>query len=183
MNDQQRAVAEQLVPWACGRAHKRRIPQHMCEAQDACQDACEGMCRAVASAKGPNVPWRYVRMRMDGAMVDGLRRVSWESRAERSRRTLSGLAPTSVVTSSFEADDDALTSRYTTIEHGFELTELEELMREVLTEREHYVLECRYMLDETQTQTGMRLGVSESRVCQIEKEALAKLRKALTSQN
>ncbi|WP_040207055.1 RNA polymerase sigma factor SigB [Neobacillus jeddahensis] len=53
----------------------------------------------------------------------------------------------------------------------------------VLSEREREIIHCTYIANKSQKETGEQLGISQMHVSRLQRKAIAKLRKALTTDN
>ncbi|MBK5227858.1 MAG: sigma-70 family RNA polymerase sigma factor [Actinobacteria bacterium] len=131
----------------------------------------------------------YGSRRINGAMGDGLRTLSYFPRGaeKRASRVIEKIVPVdfqSAMTTDGARLDETLTDR---LEEGPDaLSDLASDHSEVvkalvhLPERERMVISQHYYLKKPLKEIGLLLGVTESRVCQIHRHALSLLEEVLT---
>jgi RNA polymerase sigma factor for flagellar operon FliA len=182
------------------------------ELDDLIQTGTLGLIDAVRRydpSKGIPFP-AYARYRIRGAILDALRSLDWATRNQRSQRkaaanaswgdesaearpaqlTFFSLGPVVSLSSRRESDDDLPAPDVACGENLhpdrlFEANEAKELVKKalnVLPERYRKVVVMYYSGDWSMRDIGRTLGVNESRVSQIHKAALGKMKKALASE-
>ncbi|MGO9242671.1 MAG: sigma-70 family RNA polymerase sigma factor [Bryobacteraceae bacterium] len=160
-------------------------------------------------AKGIPFP-AYARYRIRGAILDALRALDWATRSQRRQRKAMALAeaadgspapvdhrklrffslgPVASLSSRQERQDDMPAPDFPCCEdlhpdRLYEAHEAQDLVRkalEVLPERHRQVVLMYYSGDWSMRAIGRTLGVNESRVSQIHKSALDKMKRALAA--
>jgi len=183
----------------------RQWPQHI-DVHEVEQLGYTGLIAAVqryTPGSGASV-WTFAEPRVRGAIVDGLRRSSWPRRLRLDRLLLADPATTHQVPQSRRAQVERVESLTglaplpdtpTWIHGGCGLTdphaslvaaEIRERVRSsvaTLNARERRILIDYYWGDRTQLQIARSLGVTEGRISQLHKRALARLAAALSPSN
>lgn len=120
----------------------------------------------------------YASYRIRGAMLDYLREIDPLSRTQR-KAEKAATVWTAVIPAQLNAED------YDEPSCDFEVPELPGTRQRIqkalatLTASEQYILRAEFWLDASQDEAARSLSISPSRVCQLRKRALAKLRKLL----
>ncbi len=183
------------------------------ELEDLIQTGILGLIDAVRRydpSKGIPFP-AYARFRIRGAILDALRSLDWATRSQRTeRKALAGaisadgsveaqtshyrffsLGPVVSLSSRREAAEDVPAPDVPCAENLhpdrlFEANEARELVTKalnVLPDRYRKVVVMYYSGDWSMRDIGRSLGVNESRVSQIHKAALGKMKRALASES
>ncbi|HEX2981360.1 MAG TPA: sigma-70 family RNA polymerase sigma factor, partial [Anaerolineaceae bacterium] len=181
---------EEYAPLVRRIAHRMKRDLPACvECDDLVQVGMMGLMQALDRYEEmPGAKFEtYAGRRITGAMLDELRRMDWVPRLARKRGevittlvSVEGLSP---------ADGDFLELMCVD-----EVTPLDRLIEkekvfaavaaiEKLPERERRVIDMHYDEDSTFPVIGVEFGVSESRVCQIHKGAIARAREIFVTQN
>jgi len=181
------------------------------ELEDLIQTGTLGLIDAVRRydpAKGIPFP-AYARYRIRGAILDALRALDWATRSQRRQRKAMALAeaadgspatgdrklrffslgPVASLSSRHERQDEMPAPDFPCSEdlhpdRLYEAHEAHDLVRkalEVLPERHRKVVLMYYSGDWSMRAIGRTLGVNESRVSQIHKSALDKMKRALAA--
>lgn len=161
----------------------RSYPGHV-KVEDMFAAGYEGLVDA-ANKYDPTrgVPFaKYAVLRIKGSMGDYARSVDWLSRRDREKHP-DAQQPVSLQTSftsgrtdSTEVELSDMIVDPADVEHAVEVRTLILDVLPRLPPRSQWVIVARYWCDETQAQIGVELGVSGSRVNQIEMAALHKMR-------
>ena len=182
------------------------------ELDDLVQTGTMGLIDAVRRydpSKGIPFP-AYARYRIRGAILDALRALDWATRNQRMQRkaaatnalcerpvetkpvrtTFFSLGPVVSLSSQRESDDELPAPDVPCAENLhpdrlFEATEAREIVQRalnVLPERYRKVVVMYYSGDWSMRDIGRTLGVNESRVSQIHKAALGKMKQALATE-
>ncbi|MGD0577651.1 MAG: sigma-70 family RNA polymerase sigma factor [Bryobacteraceae bacterium] len=183
------------------------------ELEDLVQTGTLGLIDAVRRydpSKGIPFP-AYARYRIRGAILDALRALDWATRNQRKQRKAManaaseegtpetdprklrffGLGPVASLSSRNETQDELPAPDVPCAENLhpdklYEAQEARELIRkalEVLPARHRKVVLMYYSGDWSMRAIGRTLGVNESRVSQIHKSALDKMKRALSSES
>jgi RNA polymerase sigma factor for flagellar operon FliA len=182
------------------------------ELDDLIQTGTLGLIDAVRrydASKGIPFP-AYARYRIRGAILDALRSLDWATRSQRTQRkaatnsawnddsaearpvkvTFFSLGPVVSLSSRRESDDelpapDVPCGENLHPDRMFEANEAKALVKkalDVLPERYRKVVVMYYSGDWSMRDIGRTLGVNESRVSQIHKAALDKMKRALATE-
>lgn len=181
------------------------------ELDDLVQTGTMGLIDAVRRydpSKGIPFP-AYARYRIRGAILDGLRAFDWATRNQRMQRkaaanalwerpvetkpvhaTFFSLGPVVSLSGRRESDDelpapDVPCGENLHPDKLFEATEAREIVQRalnVLPERYRKVIVMYYSGDWSMRDIGRTLGVNESRISQIHKAALGKMKQALAAE-
>jgi RNA polymerase sigma factor for flagellar operon FliA len=156
----------------------KRVPPHVDQA-DLYQDACRGLLEAAMRYdRGTGVPFgAYARRRIEGAVLDGLRRADYLRRHTRDK-VKRGEAEDAGAPLSLKSPD-RLPGRFERPDTSAARAESGRLVRQAISglpERLQVIVMRYYFCDETMLQIGSRLGVNESRVSQLHKRAVSILR-------
>jgi RNA polymerase sigma factor (sigma-70 family) len=145
------------------------------DGDDIRQVALEGLTQACQRCNDRATLGGFVAIRVKGAIDDFFRSngAVHVSRGQYRKNKDAGVRP-------FLDHDDATFRGLSTEERGYRDTEarltLETLIEQAkLTDRERYVLEQYFIADRDLSDIAREMGVTESRVCNIEREALAAL--------
>jgi RNA polymerase sigma factor for flagellar operon FliA len=183
------------------------------ELEDLIQTGTLGLIDAVRRydpSKGIPFP-AYARYRIRGAILDALRALDWATRNQRTQRKASGtasfgdepgearptqltffsLGPVVSLSSRRESSEelpapDVPCGENLHPDRLFEASEAKELVKkalDVLPERYRKVVVMYYSGDWSMRDIGRSLGVNESRVSQIHKAALGKMKRALATES
>ncbi|MBS2021203.1 MAG: sigma-70 family RNA polymerase sigma factor [Deltaproteobacteria bacterium] len=186
-----RRVCEHLsIPKLAARRMARRLPSSV----DLNDLVSAGNLALVSAAEryeeSRGVPFEpYAQRRVQGAMLDFLRGEDHLTRAERksARQPVSGInvAPSHAFVPLEDADESQLHSETET--SPFELYAKDERVGQLraalakLPARDQTILSLYYERDLTLREIGVVLAVTESRVCQLLKVAIDRLRDSLTA--
>ena len=198
----------QLVRFIAARVASS-VPVHV-DIDDLVQTGTLGLLDAVRrfdSKKG--IPFAaYARYRIRGSILDSLRQMDWATRSQRKQRkalnaqpqaegapelpkiTFFSLGPVASLSSRSDQKDDLPVPEVACEERDhpdrmYERREARELVRmalNALPERYRQVVLMYYRGEESMREIGRSLGVKESRVSQIHKAALGKMKQALAEQ-
>ncbi len=182
------------------------------ELDDLIQTGTLGLIDAVRRYDGSKgIPFpAYARYRIRGAILDALRSLDWATRTQRTQRkaasnaswneespaaepgrlTFFSLGPVVSLSSRRESDDelpapDVACGENLHPDRLFEAKEAKALVQkalDVLPERYRKVVVMYYSGDWSMREIGRSLGVNESRVSQIHKAALGKMKRALDTE-
>jgi RNA polymerase sigma factor for flagellar operon FliA len=118
----------------------------------------------------------YVFIRARGAAIDGIRQRGYRTRSGNMR------APMSLDVLLAAVDDGGSAWEPSMIEHGYariDAAETVSLLLVQLSRRRRFVIEAYYLAGRSMADIGAKLGVTESRVCQIHTQALRQMRAML----
>lgn len=157
-----------------------RRPYGYMDAQDVYQEARLGLVQAATRFDGRrHVEFgAYARRRIDGAVLDGLRRNDHLKRCVRAKVKAGDAADQAPPLPLLFPDE--MRSRFAGPDEDAAQAETARIVRDAidaLPPRLGAVIECRYLGGETMREIGERLGVNESRACQLHQNALAHLRR------
>jgi RNA polymerase sigma factor for flagellar operon FliA len=159
----------------------KRLPPHVDQA-DLYQDACRGLLEAAMRYnRGTGVPFgAYARRRIEGAVLDGLRRADYLRRHTRDKvnrgEAEDAGAPLSL------GNPDRLPGQFERPDTSAARAESGRLIREAISglpDRLQVIVMNYYFDGRTMLQITGRLGVNESRISQLHKRALSILRERL----
>jgi RNA polymerase sigma factor for flagellar operon FliA len=164
------------------RSFMRKLPRNVLR-EDIEQAALLGVVDALRlhpeGGTGPGWEW-YVSRRVRGSIIDDLRAQDWASRRTR-KAIAAGHVPTRIV-----RFDDLLDGHGHPLDVASDAPSPEEqaelrlsaakAWETPLPPRERALMVARYERQRAQHEVGASIGVSEARVCQLERRALAKMR-------
>ncbi len=157
----------------------RRLPRCV-DIDDLVQAGHVGVLEARARYKDDDTAQfnTFATHRIRGAMLDYLRSTDPLSRAERKKQNAINRSTVQTPKDIRQEEYDEPAVEYETPELPGTPKRLQKALAK-LSANEQYVLRTEFWLGGTQDQAAHALGLTPSRICQLRKEALAKLRRSM----